>query len=176
MNKIISAHGGFRELKSYQNATIVYDFTVQFCEKFVKNWRMRDQMIHAARSGRQNIAEGSQTSGTSKKTELKLVRVARASQEELLLDYEDYLRQGAFEQWNSRDPRALEIRALAYRSNRSYTTYMTYSAFSHDAANVAICLVHQTNYLLDQQLRALEQAFTREGGFTERLYRSRKTR
>ena len=135
-------------------------------------------MVQAARSGRQNIAEGSQASGTSKKTELKLVGVARASLEELLLDYEDFLRQRGLQLWRKDHSSAQQIRRLAYQKNRSYTTYGTYVEHSPPevAANTLICLIHQTNYLLDQQLRHLEQAFLRDGGFTERLYRERKKR
>ena len=110
------------------------------------SYRTNDQMIQAARSGRQNIAEGSQASGTSKKTELKLVSVARASLEELLLDYEDYLRQHHLVQWDKSDKRALAIRALCRdRSDKSYRSYMTYMVRPEDAANMLICLIHQTN-------------------------------
>ena len=135
-------------------------------------------MVQAARSGRQNIAEGSQASGTSKKTELKLVGVARASLEELLLDYEDFLRQRGLLLWNKNHPTAQVVRRLAYEKNRSYMTYRPYieEALPDVAANTIICLIHQTNYLLDQQLRQLERAFLEEGGFTERLYRERKRR
>jgi restriction system protein len=132
-------------------------------------------MIQAARSGRQNIAEGSQASGTSKKTELKLVGVARASLEELLLDYEDFLRQRGLALWGKTHPIAQVVRRLAYEKNRTYRTYSTYIEGSAEtAANTVICLIHQTNYLLDQQLRQLEGAFLKEGGFTERLYWARK--
>lgn len=97
-NELLFKHGGYRNLKSYQMATLVYDLTVDFCKKFIDRTygtnRTHDQMVQAARSGRQNIAEGSQASGTSKKTEIKLTSVARASLEELLIDYEDFLRQG----------------------------------------------------------------------------------
>lgn len=171
---LILPHGGYRKLLSFQTTTIIYDLTVDFCERFVQSWRMKDQMIQAARSGRQNIAEGCQASGTSKKTELKLVNVARASLEELLLDFEDFLRQKKFEQWEKECPSALEVRALAYRSNRSYKTYMSYCASSENAANVGICLIHQANYLLDKQLAALEREFLKFGGFTERLYKKRQ--
>ena len=175
-DQLIPAHGGYRTLKSFQNATIVYDFTVEFCKHFVKDYRMRDQMIQAARSGRQNIAEGCQASGTSKKTEMKLVNVARASLEELLLDYEDFLRQRDLMKWTKEDERAKEVRQLAYANHRSYTTYMTYISNHEIAANVATCLIHQTNFLLDQQLKVLSDAFVANGGFTERLYRSRSIR
>jgi four helix bundle suffix protein len=132
-------------------------------------------MVQAARSGKQNIAEASMASGTSKKTELKLIGVARASLEELLLDFQDFLRQRGFQVWGKDDPRAKAVRTLARVRNRSYSTYRTYfeKEEPETAANAAICLIHQTNYLLDQQLRALEQEFLREGGFTERLYRAR---
>lgn len=173
---LIPAHGGYRELKSFQHAEIVYDATVKFCDRFIeKRSRTHDQMVQAARSGRQNIAEGSQASGTSKKSELKLVGVARASLEELLLDYEDFLRQRGLVAWGKEHPMAQVVRRLAYAQNRSCSTYSSYveSAPPEVAANAMLCLIHQTNYLLDQQLRQLEQAFLQEGGFTERLYRAR---
>ncbi len=174
--QLIPPHGGYRDLKSYQMSEIVYDATVKFCDRFIdKRSRTHDQMVQAARSGKQNIAEGCMASGTSKKTELKLIGVARASQEELLLDYEDYLRQKGLSFWGKEHPKAQEIRRLAYASHRSYTTYKTYieENSSEVAANTIICLIHQTNFLLDQQLRALEKEFLEEGGFTERLYRVR---
>lgn len=173
-NGLIPPHGGYRKLLSYQMSTIVYDLTVAFVERYIERTsRTRDQMVQAARSGRQNIAEGSQASGTSKKTELKLVSVARASLEELLLDYEDFLRQRDLPLWDKNSSQAQQIRALANRSDRSYTTYSSYLNAPETAANTLICLIHQTNYLLDQQLRALEQQFLKEGGFTERLYQKR---
>ncbi len=178
MNKrnLISPHGGYRQLKSFQHAELVYDATVRFCERFIDpRSRTHDQMVQAARSGRQNIAEGSQASGTSKKSELKLVGVARASLEELLLDYEDFLRQRGLTLWDKNHPTAQVVRRLAFEKNKSYTTYSSYieKAPPEVAANTVICLIHQTNYLLDQQLRQLEQAFLNEGGFTERLYHAR---
>lgn len=170
---LIPAHGGYKNLLSFQTATLVYDLTVDFCERYIQAWRMKDQMIQAARSGRQNIAEGSQASGTSKKTEIKLVNVARASLEELLLDYQDYLRQHKLTVWDKDHIEALRVRALAYRSNRTNLTYKTYMLHSESAANALICLIHQANYLLDKQLRAIEVQFKHEGGFTERLYNAR---
>jgi four helix bundle suffix protein len=132
-------------------------------------------MVQAARSGKQNIAEGSMALGTSKKTELKLIGVARASLEEPLLDYQDFLRQKGLPLWGKEHPQAREVRALAYRANRSYSTYRTYfeKAEAEVVAKAEICLIHQANYLLDQQLRTLEKEFLKEGGFTERLYRTR---
>jgi len=177
-HSIISAHGGYRGLKSFQMSEIVYDATVKFCRRFIDSRsRTVDQMVQAARSGRQNIAEGSMASGTSKKTELKLVSVARASLEELLLDYEDFLRQRDLPLWGKDDPSSREIRMLGSTSNRSYTTYRTYIEASSPeiAANTLICLIHQTCYLLDQQSRQLETAFLGKGGFTERLYNARRS-
>jgi restriction system protein len=171
---LIPKHGGYRKLKSFQTTTIIYDLTADFCSRFVKDYRMKDQMVQAARSGRQNIAEGCQASGTSKKTELKLIGVARASLEELLLDFEDYLRQRQLERWDKDHFLAQKIRQVAYQENRSYETYRTYCSNHESAANTALCLIHQANYLLDQQLRALEEQFLKEGGFTERLYQQRK--
>jgi four helix bundle suffix protein len=174
---LIPPHGGYRNLKSYQTAEIVYDATVVFCNRFIdKRSRTHDQMVQAARSGKQNIAEGSMASGTSKKTELKLIGVARASLEELLLDYQDFLRQKGLALWEKGHEKAQAIRKMAWEKNRSYGTYMTYVEASspETAANTLICLIHQANYLLDQQLRQLEKQFLEEGGFTERLYHARQ--
>src|SRR5438128_8309591 len=126
-SSLIPPHGGYRELKSFQHAELVYDCRVKFCDRFIDpRSRTHDQMVQAARSGKQNIAEGSQASGTSKKFELKLVSVARASLEELLLDYEDFLRQKGLVLWSKADPEAQKVRKLAFESDRSYTTYRTY--------------------------------------------------
>lgn len=173
---LIPPHGGYQELQSFKMAEIVYDATVAFCNRFIdRRSRTHDQMVQAARSGRQNIAEGSMASGTSKKTELKLVGVARASLEELLLDYQDFLRQRGLRLWPKDHPRARSTRDLCYRKDRSYSTYRPYieSAPPEVAANTMVCLLHQTNFLLDRQLRSLEKGFLNEGGFTERLYRFR---
>jgi len=174
---IIAPHGGYRDLKSYQNAEIVYDATVKFCDRFIdRRSRTHDQMVQAARSGKQKIAEGSMASGTSRKFELKLVGVARASLEELLLDYEDFLRQRGLALWGKGHTEAAKMRKLAYARDRSYQTYRTYveEGDAETAANTMLCLIHQTNYLLDKQLRQLEQRFREEGGFTERLYHARQ--
>jgi restriction system protein len=173
---LIPPHGGYETLQSYQMAEIVQDATVVFCDRFINlRSRTHDQMVQAARSGKQNIAEGSMASGTSKKTEFKLIGVARASLEELLVDFKDFLRQRGLPLWGKDHLQAKEVRGLCYRKDRSYQTYRAYfeKAEAEVAANAAICLIHQTNYLLDQQLRALEKAFLEEGGFTERLYRLR---
>lgn len=174
---LIPPHGGYRNLKSYQTAEIIYDATVAFCNLHVdKRSRTHDQMVQAARSGKQNIAEGSLVSGTSKKSELKLIGVARASLEELLLDCNDFLRQKGLLLWEKDHPQAQAIRKLAWEKNKSYTTYKTYIEASplETAANTIICLIHQANYLLDQQLRQLGKQFMEEGGFTEKLYQVRQ--
>ena len=181
-NKIIPPHGGYKKLLSYQMAEIVYDLTVLFCKSYMSNSsnmsyrRTVDQMIQAARSGKQNIAEGSMASGTSKKTELKLIGVARASLEELLVDYQDFLRTNKLNLWQKEDTKAKSVRQLAYKPNKSYKTYIDWFHQPESAANSIICLIHQANYLLDKQLMALEQEFLKKGGFTERLYHARKTR
>lgn len=157
-------------------AEIIHDATVAFCGRFIDpRSRTNDQMVQAARSGKQNIAEGSTASATSRKTELKLTGVARASLEELLIDYQDYLRQHGLALWPKEHPQAREVRSLAYESDRSYTSYKALfeGAPPETAANAAICLIHQANYLLDRQLRTLEKGFLEQGGFTERLYRAR---
>ncbi len=114
--------GGYRRLRSFRVTTVIYDATVSFCERFVdKRSRTVDQMTQAARSGRQNIAEGSRASATSSQTELRLVNVARASLDELLLDYEDFLRQRGLQQWKKDDPRAREVRAVRSRDQTDRT-------------------------------------------------------
>jgi restriction system protein len=173
---IIPAHGGYRKLASYQMAEIVYDATIKFCDRFVsKRSRTHDQMVQAARSGKQNIAEGSMASGTSKKIELKLIGIARASLEELLQDYEDYARQKGHVKWDKNDTRSLEIRKIGNMPHRSYMSYKTYveEAPPEVSANTMICIINQTNYLLDQQIRRLEKDFLQQGGITERLYQAR---
>lgn len=176
-NPLLPRHGGYRKLKSYQAAAIIYDSTVAFCGRFIeRRSRTTDQMVQAARSGKQNIAEASQASATSKKTELKLTSVARASLEELLQDYEDFLRQHRLALWPKDSPESKAIRKLAYRTDRTYETYRSYVEESspETAANTILCLIHQANYLLDRQLDTLGRHFLIEGGFTERLYRTRQ--
>ncbi|MCK9379228.1 MAG: four helix bundle suffix domain-containing protein [Candidatus Moranbacteria bacterium] len=178
---LIPPHGGYRKLASYQSAEIVFDLNVEFCEKYLSNrtnrtyrsYRTYDQMIQAARSGKQNIAEGSVASGTSKKTEIKLMNVARASLEELLVDYQDFLRANKLTLWDKSDPRVCAVRKLCYSSNRTCETYETYFGDAESAANILICLIHQTNFLLDRQIKSLESDFLKNGGFTENLYKKR---
>jgi four helix bundle suffix protein len=182
---LIPKHGGYRKLKSFQVAQLVYDVTVRFCDRYIsKRSRTHDQMVQAARSGVQNIAEGSQAAGTSKKTELKLTNVARASLEELRLDYEDFLRQRGLLLWERKDRRRAELIARrcttadavaqwAKEKHDSMSTTSTQSTFPELAANAALVLIAVACGLLDRQLAAQAAAFEQEGGFTERLYRVR---
>lgn len=173
---IILPHGNYQELLSYQKSEVIYDLTFRFCEKHLKKGdRTIDQMVQAARSGKQNIVEGSKASGTSKEMEIKLTNVARASLEELLEDYRDYLRVRDLKIWEKDSKEAQYVRKLG---NKSHTTYETYREFvdtrsAEVIANIAICLIHQANYLLDQQIRRLEQDFLKEGGLRERMTKAR---
>ena len=177
--------GGYRILRSFRVTTIIYDATVSFCDRFLdRRSRTIDQMVQAARSGRQNIAEGSRASATSSQTELRLVNVARASLDELLLDYEDFLRQRGVGQWAKDDPRALEVRAVGskIRTDRSDPSDPSDSKLyagwldqpePATVANAVICLIHQANYLLDRQIAGLEQQFVEGGGYSEKLAAAR---
>ena len=169
-------HGNYRELLSYQKAEVVYDITYRFCQRFLnKGDRTIDQMVQAARSGKQNIAEGSKAAGTSKETEIKLTNVARASLEELLVDYRDFLRVRDFPLWEKDSKEARFVRNLG---NKRHVTFEAFRQFCETrpapvVANIAICLIHQANYLLDRQIRRLEQDFVKEGGIRERMMRAR---
>jgi four helix bundle suffix protein len=173
---IILPHGGYRNLLSYQKAEIVFDATVYFCERFIdKRSRTCDQMIQAARSCKQNIVEGSMASGTSKEMEIKLTGVARASLEELLTDYLDFLRKRGFEEWPAQHAYAQKLRKLNRTPGANYATFRKGIESSDPAiaANVIVGLIRVTGYLLDRQLRHLEDAFVREGGMRERMTRAR---
>lgn len=176
--RFIPPHGGYEGLVSFQKARIIYDATVWFCGEYLKRGdRTIDQMVQAARSGKQNILEGSQAAGTSKKTEIKLTSVARASLEELLEDYRDFLRVRGLRIWEKDSREALFVRRLGKRGHVTYETYQTYieSRPPEVAANIIICLIHQANYLLDHQIRQLEKAFVTEGGLSERMTKARLT-
>ncbi len=201
-DQLLQRHGGYRSLKSFQLAQLVYDVTVRFCDRYIdKRSRTHDQMVQAARSGVQNIAEGSKASGTSKKSELKLTNVARASLEELRLDYEDFLRQRGLALWERTDPRRAElidrrctnveevaawardahakglqnenIESVGVSTQSTQSTQSTPSTFPEIAANAALVLIAVACGLLDRQLAAQARAFENEGGFTERMYRRR---
>lgn len=190
---LIPKHGGYRKLKSFQIAQLVYDVTVRFAERYIDKFsRSHDQMIQAARSGVQNIAEGSQASGTSKKTELKLTNVARSSLEELKLDYEDFLRQRNFRLWRPDEPLIKDLISQRPTSadnvaawvkkvyengqgEKSNTSIMSKSSsYAELSANAALVLTGVACSLLDRQLTSQAKAFENEGGFTERLYRIRQ--
>ncbi|MBI3462674.1 MAG: four helix bundle protein [Planctomycetes bacterium] len=173
----ILPHGQYKKLLSYQKAEVVYDVTYRFCQRFLsKGDRTVDQMVQAARSGKQNIVEGSRASGTSKETEIKLTNVARASLEELLVDYQDFLRVRNLPLWDKDCKEALYVRKLSNQRNVTYETYREFCETrpAEVVANIAICLIHQSNYLLDQQIRKLEQTFVKEGGLRERMTRARR--
>jgi four helix bundle suffix protein len=168
--------GNYQDLLSYRKSEIVYDFTFRFCERFLNRGdRTVDQMVQAARSGKQNIVEGSKASKASTEMELKLTNVARASLEELLTDYKDYLRVRDLKTWDKNSKEALYVRKLGKMGNESYETYRTYmeSRPPETLANIAICLIYQTNYLLDQQIRRLEKDFLKKGGLRENMTRAR---
>lgn len=172
----------YRDLKSYQTTTLIYDLTAEFCRIYLnrsdpanQSYRTSDQMIQAARSGKQNIVEAS-SQRASKKSEIKLLAVARASLEELLEDYRDFLRQRGLALWDKDSPKARKIRSLAYRSDTTYKTYQSYLSTPEEAANAAICLINQANFLLDRQIKTLEEKFITEGGYSENLLKRRLER
>lgn len=174
----IPAHGGYQKLLSYQKSLVVFQATLHFCDRFIdRKSRTLDQMVQAARSGKQNILEGSQASGTSKETELKLTSAARASQEELLEDYRDFMRDREIEEWTPAHPYARRLRELNRTPGANYETFKKGIEHPDPAicANVIVGLIKVTCYLLDQQLRRLEQDFLREGGLRERMTRARLT-
>jgi restriction system protein len=147
---------GYRKLRSFQAATVIYDDTVSFCARFLdERSRTVDQMVQAARSGRQKIAEGTRAAATSSQTELRLVNTARASLDELLLDYEDYLRQRGHRQWTKNDPEALAVRGVGWQRDptdqtdpqahgKAYARWLEHKD-PVVVANAALCLIHQTN-------------------------------
>lgn len=192
---LIPTHGGYRKLKSFQLAQLIYDVTVRFCQRYIDSRsRTRDQMVQAARSGTQNIAEGSQASGTSRKSELKLTNVARASLEELRLDYKDFLRQRGEPLFPPEHPSLLRFKARRCatleevrlwvedekrqaRTSKDGTSGRSVLS-STLVANAALSLLNLCCHLLNRQLAVQAETFVNEGGFTERLYRirSRKRR
>lgn len=164
---------GYKSLPFFKQAEIVYDLTVEFVKKYIDfKSRTKDQMEQAARSGKQNIAEGYLQK--SMEGRIKLVGVARGSLEELLNDYQDFLRQRGLKLWKKDSSAAKAVRALAYNNYKSYNDYKIYiDQGPEPAANAAICLINQTNSLLDQKLRWLEEQFVKEGGFRENLFKKR---
>jgi four helix bundle suffix protein len=172
----IPPHGNYQELLSYQKAVVVFDLTYRFCQRFlIKGDRTIDQMVQAARSGKQNIVEGSKASGTSKEMEIKLTNVARASLEELLVDYRDFLRVRDLRLWDKDSKEAQFVRKLGHEPHVTYEAFRDFceTRSAEVVANIAICLIHQANYLLDRQIRRLERDFVKEGGLRERMTRAR---
>ena len=175
-NGFIPPHGDYENLLSYQKAEVIYDITYRFCNKHLGEYdRTIGQMVQAARSGKQNILEGAKASGTSKETEVKLINVARSSLEELLADYRDYLRVRDLRQWPKESKEAQFVRNLGKTTPQNYEIYRQFleTRPADVVANIAICLIHQANYLLDQQKRAIEREFLAEGGIRERMTRAR---
>jgi four helix bundle suffix protein len=173
---ILPPRGDYQTLLSFQKAEVVYDITFRFAHKFLsKGDRTVDQMIQSARSGKKNILEGSKAALTSKETEIKLTNVARASLEELLDDYKDYLRARDLPIWDKDSTEAQYVRKLGRKTPQTFDDYREFveTRPPEVIANIAICLIHQTNYLIDQQLRRLEQDFLKEGGLRERMTRAR---
>ncbi len=175
MDTIMESTGGYKSLPFFKQAEIIYDFTVDFVKKYIDyKSRTKDQMEQAARSGKQNIAEGYLQK--SLEGRIKLLGVARGSLEELLNDYLDFLRQRGLKLWDKESSSAKAVRSLVYNNYNSYKNYKSYMVKGEDAANAAICLINQTNALLDQKLRWLEEKFVNEGGFRENLFRKRMER
>lgn len=173
---ILPPRGDYRTLHSYQKSLVIYDITYRFCKRFLaRGDRTVDQMVQAARSGKQNIVEGSKAATTSKETEIKLTNVARASLEELLEDYHDYLRVRDLQVWDKESREARYIRKLGMAEPLSFEAFRDFieTRSADVVANIAICLIHQANYLLDQQLKGLEKTFLQDGGLRERMTRAR---
>lgn len=172
----IPKHGGYERLITYQKSEIIYDGTQYFCKKYFQRYdRTIDQMVQAARSGKQNIVEASMASGTSKETEIKLTNVARASLEELLIDYKDFLRTNKLTYWDKAHPYYAQLSQKHKTPNASYETYQKgiESPDPEVSANVLISLINVTSYLLAQQLKTLEKEFLEEGGLRERMSQAR---
>lgn len=174
--RVLTPRGDYRTLLSFQKAEVIYDLTFHFAHKFLRSGdRTIDQMIQSARSGKKNILEGSKAGRASKESELKLTNVARASLEELLDDYIDYLRARDYTRWDKDSKEARYVRKLGRGIPQSYELYREFvdTRPGHVVANIAICLIHQANYLLDRQLRNLEKEFLEQGGLRERMTRLR---
>ncbi len=173
---IIPPRGDYQTLLSFQKSEIAYDITFRFAHKYLSRGdRTVDQMIQSARSGKKNILEGSKAALTSKETEIKLTNVGRASLAELLDDYKDYLRARDLKMWDKNSKEALYVRQLGRKVPQTYELYREFveTRPPEVIANIAICLIHQANYLIDQQLRRLEKDFLEQGGLRERMFKAR---
>ncbi|MDP2207968.1 MAG: four helix bundle suffix domain-containing protein [Bacteroidota bacterium] len=172
----IPQHGGYQKLLSYKKAEIIYDGTVYFCKRFFeKRDRTIGQMVQAARSGKQNIAEASMGSGTSKEAEIKLTNVARASLEELLIDYRDFLRTRGLKEWEKAHPYVARLRELNKDPNGNYETFRKgiENKDPEICANVIMGLIKVASFLLARQIKHLEEEFLKEGDLRERMTRAR---
>lgn len=168
----MSSSGGYRNLPFFKQSEIIYDFTIEFIKRYIDpKSRTKDQMEQAARSGKQNIPEGYLQQ--SLEGRIRLVGVSRGSLEELLNDYIDFLRQRGLPIWDKDSQEARKVRALAYNTYNSYKNYKDYLDSPEKAANCMICLINQTNSLLDQKLRWMKEKFVKEGGFRENLFKKR---
>lgn len=175
-SSILPPRGDYQTLLSYKKSEVIYQITFRFCERFLKKFdRTIDQMVQAARSGKQNIIEGSKAATTSKETEIKLTNVARASLEELLEDYRDYLKVRDLPVWEKSSKKASFARKLGTKPDLSFEDFreFTETRTADVVANIAICLIHQANYLLDRQLKGLEREFLKDGGIRERMTKAR---
>lgn len=173
---ILRAGGDYQTLLSYQKSEVIYEITYRFCQRFLSRGdRTIDQMVQAARSGKQNILEGSKAAATSKETEIKLTNVARASLEELLEDYRDFLRVRDLAAWDKQSREAQYVRNLGLATPLTFAVFREFveTRPAGVVANIAICLIHQANYLIDHQLNGLENAFLQDGGLRERMTRAR---
>jgi len=176
----------YKKLYTFWFSVIIYDRNVEFCDKWIKSWKLKEQMNGAARSGKQNIVEGSDNLTTSLKVAIKLTGIAKSSIEELIGDLEDFLRQRNLPQWDKNDPRVLEIRAQSARVVRSLSNLrilgeeasllreLPLPAEAEEAGNFLLTLCHQATFLLNRQVESLKAKHAREGGLTEELYRKRR--
>lgn len=171
----LSPRGNYRHLIVYQKAECIYDITFHFAHRFLeKGDRTIDQMVQAARSGKQNIAEGCAASTTSRETEIKLVNVAKASLQELLIDYEDFLRVRNLSQWSSNDQRYQQTRSVTAKHNDSaYYREAISKRSAETVANIAITLIHQTDTMLGRLIETLKKQFIQQGGIREEMTRAR---
>ena len=171
---IILPHGGYHKLLTYQKSDIIYQGTVIFTQRFLSRGdRTIDQMVQAARSGKQNIVEGSEASATSKETELKLTNVAKASLEELLEDYLDYLKAHGFEIWEKDSEKGLAARELGKTADSAAWDRMFREKPDETVANLQVSLIRQCTYLLSRQIAQLEEDFKNHGGIRERMRAAR---
>lgn len=173
--ELITRTGNYRKLISYQKSEAIFDITYYFCHKYLNRGdRTIDQMIQAARSGKQNIVEGSVASAISKETEIKLTSVAKASLHELLVDYEDYLRTRNHRQWEEDSIELIKMREVGRKHNDTkYYMELISTRPPETIANITIVLIKQTDYLLFRQLQALGDEFLNDGGFREKMTRMR---